>query len=63
MSSYRQMTKDPRSGEFVMADWLDDYFGRRRYGVRFPDGITLEADKYSRWETRYEFGDINDQHR
>lgn len=38
MSSYQRVTKHPETGEFQVADWLDDYFGRHRYGVKFPDG-------------------------
>lgn len=38
MSSFKQLTKHPQTGEMQMAEWLDDYFGRHRYGVRFPDG-------------------------
>jgi hypothetical protein len=29
-------TKNPATGEFENAAWLDDYFGRHRYGVQFP---------------------------
>jgi len=29
------MTKHPDFGTWEMADWLDDYFGHHRYGVRF----------------------------
>lgn len=38
MSNFTRMTKHPETGEMRMADWLDDHFGRHRYGVRFPDG-------------------------
>lgn len=44
MSSYTRMTKNPKSGEFEQAEWLDDYFGSHQYGVRFPDGSVVEPD-------------------
>ena len=59
MSNYWQVTKHPETGEYQMAEWLDDHFGRHRYGVRFPDkkifreseiesievnGVSAEAD-------------------
>lgn len=36
MSNFQQWTRHPETGEVVLADWLDDYFGRHIYGVRFP---------------------------
>ncbi len=45
MSTFRQMTKHPTTGQIEMADWLDDHFGHHRYGVRFSDGrIFRETD-------------------
>lgn len=38
MSNFYQPTLDPRTKKTVQAEWLDDYFGPHRYGVRFPDG-------------------------
>lgn len=37
MSSYYQETKNPKTGKWEKAEWLDDYFGSHQYGVRFPD--------------------------
>ncbi len=34
-SSYKRETKNPRTGKFEMADWLDDLFGHLNYGVVF----------------------------
>lgn len=36
MSNYFQLTKHPVTGEIERAEWIDDYFGRHKYGVRFP---------------------------
>ncbi len=45
MSSYTQITKHTETGEMVSAHWIDDYFGRHRYGVRFPDGKVFRAEE------------------
>lgn len=45
MSNYKQLTKNPRTGEFEEAEWLDDYFGRHHYGVRFKDGTIYDTWK------------------
>lgn len=44
MSNYHQITQHPETGEMVTAEWLDDHFGRHRYGVRFPDGKVFPAE-------------------
>lgn len=46
MSDYLRKTKNPRTGEFEVAEWLDDYYGKHRYGVRFPsdNGEVRPAD-------------------
>jgi len=36
MSSYYKWTKHPDTGKWEEAFWLDDLFGRHRYGVVFP---------------------------
>lgn len=38
MSSFTRKTKNPWTGEWEMALWLDDYFGKYYYGVKFKDG-------------------------
>ena len=43
MSNYQQMTRHPETGQWLMADWIDDYFGRHRYGVRFGEGKVYEV--------------------
>jgi hypothetical protein len=50
MSSYLQVTKNPDSGEFEKAEWLDNYFGHYQYAVRFPStGKVFRASEH-RWE-------------
>ena len=38
MSSYSKKTKNPKTGKIETAEWLDNYFAPREYGVRFSDG-------------------------
>ncbi len=49
MSNFTRITKHPITGKFEEADWLDDYYGNHKYGVRFPDGEVLKADE-NEWE-------------
>lgn len=53
------MTKHPRRGEFELATWLDDYFGRHCYGVYFPstDEVFRSSDIK---ETKSEYGNKED---
>lgn len=37
MSNYSKLTRHPTTGEYHIAEWKDDYFGRNRYGVKFPE--------------------------
>lgn len=49
MSSFKRITKHPLTGDFEQSDWLDDYYGKHEYGVRFPDGDTFKESEY-KWE-------------
>lgn len=51
MSNYKKLTRHPKTGEWVEADWLDDYFGPHHYGVKFPDG-TVEDLREVELETK-----------
>ena len=42
MSTYFEVTKHPRTGEWERALWIDDYFGRHNYGVKFLDGQVFD---------------------
>lgn len=44
MSSFYKLTKNPRTGKFEEAAWLDNHFGGHRYGVKFPDGTIYNPD-------------------
>lgn len=41
MSNYHAKTVHPMTGEVKDAFWMDDYFGRHRYGVRFEGEDTV----------------------
>ncbi|MCR9202931.1 MAG: hypothetical protein NXI04_30160 [Planctomycetaceae bacterium] len=45
MSNFLSPTVRKDTGEAWHAEWLDDYFGRHVYGVRFPDGTVLRTDE------------------
>lgn len=50
MSSYIKQTVNPDTHEMEDAEWLDNYFGHRIYGVRFPStGIIYKEDEYE-WQ-------------
>lgn len=49
MSSFICRAKNPETGEFEDAEWLDNYFGRHRYGVRFPSSGRVYPDRDT-WE-------------
>jgi hypothetical protein len=45
MSNFYRQTKNPKTGQIEQAEWLDDYFGSRKYGVRFPDGMVYRPEE------------------
>ena len=49
MSSFFRRTKHPITGKFEPAWWLDNYFGRFRYGVKVPDGQVFRQEGH-KWE-------------
>ena len=53
MSCFIRKTKHPLTGLWEDAEWLDDYFGRHHYGVRFADGNVFDPD-YTLLETKLE---------
>jgi len=40
MSNFSDNTFHPVTGKIERAQWLDDYFGRYRYAVKFPNDDT-----------------------
>ena len=53
MSAFIRRTKNPVTGAFQDATWLDDFFGQHRYGVQFAG----EAHVYEAWGRDWEFED------
>lgn len=53
MSNYTKITKHPVTGFWQPAVWLDNYFGPRKYGVRFPDDEVFNPEVVQ-METREE---------
>ena len=45
MSNYIMLTKRPYGHQqWDFAYWMDDFFGHHHYGVKFSDGVILDAD-------------------
>jgi len=44
MSNFYALTKRSHSKETEVAEWLDDYYGPHRFGVRFPDGKVYRSE-------------------
>lgn len=45
MSNFWALTIRPDSTEPEPAEWLDDYYGAHRYGVRFEDQTVIPEDQ------------------
>ena len=45
MSNYTAPTFHPDTGKLEQAAWMNDYYGRHQYGVRFPDGSIHRAQE------------------
>lgn len=45
MSTFFKRTKNPDSGKWEEALWMDDYFGQHHYGVEFPDGTIVDPNR------------------
>jgi hypothetical protein len=43
MSTFHKSTRNPDTGKWEIAIWLDDHFGSHHYGVQFPDGNIHDA--------------------
>ena len=47
MSNYYQNTRHPITKKYESAEWLDDYYGPHRYGVRFKsDGKVYNPEEH-----------------
>ena len=49
MSNYSRLTVNPCTGRLENAEWLDNYYGRHNYGVRFPDGV-IHDERHFEWK-------------
>jgi len=49
MSNYRDTAINPDTGKTEEADFLDGYYGRHRYGVRFDDGEVYPISDVRLW--------------
>lgn len=52
MSTYKRETKNPKTGEWENATWMDDHFGRHHYGVYFPHDDEIIDPEKVKLETR-----------
>lgn len=54
MSSYLRWTQHPETKHWHNAFWLDDYYGRHQYGVKFNDGKVFPAEQINNFVERKE---------
>lgn len=55
MSTYNRYTVHPETGRWEAALWIDDFYERHHYGVKFPDGKTFDP-----WKVTMRSGDLTD---
>lgn len=51
MSSFTKITKHPITGEWLPAEWIENFYGWGKYGVRFPNKYIYSENEY-KFETR-----------
>lgn len=58
MSNFKKRTRHPYTGMWELASYVDDYFGKGKYGVQFGDGQIIDPEKI--WmETNDTFKKVN----
>lgn len=61
MSSFTQETTNPLTLKIENADWIDNYFGARVYGIKFGDGkVYTEAQVIAAVHKRALQGNLNE---
>lgn len=45
MSNYQKIAINPKTNEEELADFLDDFYGKHQYGVRFADGSVYPIEE------------------
>ena len=53
MSNFIRKTKNPVSGKWEEATWLDGYFGKREYGVRFENGRIFREKEIKEYKLNF----------
>jgi len=46
MSSYSAWARHPKNRQLMKCEFIDGYFGGRKYGVKFPNGEVFDQDKW-----------------
>lgn len=52
MSTFSKQTKHPVTGEWLVARWVDDYFGNHNYGVQFEGDDKTYDPREIEFETK-----------
>jgi hypothetical protein len=58
MSTFHKSTRNPDTGKWEIAIWLDDHFGSHHYGVEFPDGNIYDAGERALETREREEGEV-----
>ncbi len=45
MSNFKALLVNPETGKREEAEFLDNYFGRNKYGIKFKDGKIYKEDE------------------
>ncbi len=45
MSNFNANARNPKTGKVEDAEFLDDFYGKHIYGVRFSDGCVYREDE------------------
>lgn len=48
MSNFYGSAINPKTGEVELAEFMDNYYGRHRYGIKFSDGSVYPETEVKR---------------